>query len=45
MQGLTCNLGKIFLFHGKRCLVKILNVKVLEYVAVWYVTEQGNFVF
>ena len=45
MQSLTCNLGKIFFFHGKRCFVKVLNIKILQYIAVWNITEQGNLVF
>ena len=39
VQALTGNLGKVFLLHGKRCLIEIFYIQILQYMGVRYITE------
>lgn len=44
METFTGNLGQVFLFHGKGCLVKVFHIQILEDMAAGNITEQGNLI-
>ena len=45
LQAVTCYLCQMFFFHGKRSLIEMFDVEVLQYAVAGHVTEQGNFIF
>ena len=44
MKTLAYRFCQMFLFHGKRDFIQCLDIQILDYLTVWYVTEQGDFI-
>ena len=45
IQAFTGYLCQIFLLHGKRCLIQILNVQILQDMSVRHIAKQRDLVF